>query len=147
MTAAVASDPFHLQRFIEAQAAVFEQVRAELMAGRKRSHWMWFIFPQLQGLGHSAMAQQYGIGSAEEAQVYLQHPLLGARLLECTRLVNAVHQRSAREIFGSPDDLKFRSCMNLFSRVPGAPTIFQSALERYFAGIADPRTLQLLQTR
>jgi uncharacterized protein (DUF1810 family) len=140
-------DAFDLERFVSAQAALIEQVRRELAAGYKQTHWMWFIFPQLRGLGHSATAQRYGISGAQEAQAYLQHPLLGPRLVECTSLVNAVTGRSAHEIFGSPDDLKFRSSMTLFSQVPEACPVFQQALDQYFGGIADPRTLQLLKAR
>jgi uncharacterized protein (DUF1810 family) len=140
-------DAFELARFVSAQAARIEQVRGELAAGHKRSHWMWFIFPQLRGLGHSATAQRYGISGVEEAQAYLEHPVLGPRLVECTTLVNAVAGRSAHDIFGSPDELKFRSSMTLFSRVPQAPDVFQHALEKYFNGVPDPRTLQLVQER
>lgn len=143
-THAAPPDPFQLERFVQAQAAVMEQVRRELAAGCKRSHWMWFVFPQLRGLGHSATAQHYAIRDLEEARAYLQHPLLGARLIECTALVNGVAGRSAHEIFGSPDDLKFRSCMTLFSQVPDAPAVFQQALKRYFSGVADAQTLQRL---
>src|SRR5215470_17257218 len=103
----------NLQRFIDAQSHVFEQVLVELRAGRKRSHWMWFVFPQMQGLGHSEVAKQYGIVSREEAVAYLKHPVLGPRLMECTRLVNRVEGRAIEEILGFPDDLKFRSCMTL----------------------------------
>lgn len=140
-------DEFGLERFLQAQAPVIEQVRRELAAGRKQSHWMWFVFPQLRGLGRSATAEHYAIAGLEEAQAYLQHPVLGARLVECTALVNAARGLSAHDIFGSPDDLKFRSCMSLFSRLPHAPAHFQQALEQYFGGIADPLTLQLLQRR
>jgi uncharacterized protein (DUF1810 family) len=140
-------DPFELERFVSAQTAVIEQVRRELTAGHKRSHWMWFIFPQLRGLGHSATAQRYGISGAQEAQAYLQHPILGRRLVQCTSLVNAATGRSVHEIFGSPDDLKFRSSMTLFSQMPEASAVFGQALEQYFSGVADPQTLQLLKTR
>ncbi|HTT06745.1 MAG TPA: DUF1810 domain-containing protein [Steroidobacteraceae bacterium] len=140
-------DAFDLERFVSAQAAVIEQVRGELDAGHKRTHWMWFIFPQLRGLGHSATAQRYGISGAPEAQAYLQHPILGPRLVECTTLVNAVTGRSVHDIFGSPDDVKFRSSMTLFSQLPRASAEFQQALERYFGGVPDPRTLQLLKAR
>ena len=107
-------DPYDLRRFVEAQDPVFEQVCSELRAGRKQSHWMWFVFPQLKGLGHSAMAHRYGIASLAEAEAYIKHPILGLRLRECTRLVNLVEGRSIEQIFGYPDDLKFRSCMTLF---------------------------------
>ena len=136
-------DPFELQRFVDAQAPVYRQVCAELAAGRKASHWMWFVFPQLKGLGRSATAQHYGIGSAAEARAYRAHPLLGPRLTQCTELVLAVEGRSAHEIFGPPDDLKFRSCMTLFARATGEP-LFARALDRYFGGQPDPATVELL---
>src|ERR1051325_3915875 len=110
-------DPFNLQRFVEAQDPVFNQVLSELQQGRKRGHWMWFIFPQLAGLGHSSMASKFAISSREEGQAYLNHPILGPRLRECSRFVNRVEGRSIQQIFGSPDDLKFRSCMTLFAHV------------------------------
>ena len=137
------TDPFDLQRFVDAQRSVYPQVRAELAAGCKRSHWMWFVFPQLKGLGRSATAQHYGIASRAEAQAYWAHPLLGPRLRECTELVLAVDGSSAQEIFGPPDDLKFRSCMTLFAQATGEP-VFTRALEKYFRGEADPRTIELL---
>ena len=134
-------DPFDLQRFVAAQAPVYAQVTAELAAGRKRSHWMWFVFPQLKGLGRSAMAQHYGIASPAEARAYWAHPLLGPRLAQCTGLVLAIDGPSVHEIFGSPDDLKFRSCMTLFAQATGEP-LFTRALEKYFGGEADPRTVE-----
>jgi uncharacterized protein (DUF1810 family) len=134
-------DPFDLQRFVAAQAPVYAQVAAELAAGRKRSHWMWFVFPQLKGLGRSAMAQHYGIASPAEARAYWAHPLLGPRLAQCIGLVLAIDGRSVHEIFGSPDDLKFRSCMTLFAQATGEP-LFTRALEKYFGGEADPRTVE-----
>jgi uncharacterized protein (DUF1810 family) len=137
-------DPFDLARFVEAQAPVLEAVRRELRQGRKQSHWMWFVFPQLRGLGRSPTALRYGISGRAEAEAYLGHPLLGPRLLDCTGLVNAVQGRSAHDILGSPDDMKFRSCMTLFGRVaPGQPA-FREALARYFDGAEDPATLALL---
>jgi len=136
-------DPFELQRFVGAQQGVYEQACAELAAGQKRSHWMWFLFPQLKGLGRSATAQHYGIASLAEAQAYWAHPLLGARLKQCTELVLAVEGRRAHEIFGAPDDLKFRSCMTLFAQATGEP-IFTRALFKYFGGEADERTIELL---
>jgi len=136
-------DAFGLQRFVDAQAPVFRQVCAELAAGRKTSHWMWFVFPQLKGLGRSATAQHYGIGAAAEARAYWDHPLLGPRLKQCTELVLAVEGRSAHEIFGPPDDLKFRSCMTLFARATGEP-LFTRALDKFFGGKPDPATLELL---
>jgi uncharacterized protein (DUF1810 family) len=135
---------FDLQRFVDAQAPLYSRVTAELAAGEKRSHWMWFVFPQLKGLGRSAMAERYGIAGADEARAYLSHALLGPRLLECTRLVLAVRGRTALEILGSPDDLKFRSSMTLFDRVATEQGEFADALQRYFAGRPDERTLALL---
>ena len=133
-----------LERFVAAQDPVLDQVRAELAAGRKRSHWMWFVFPQLRGLGQSAMAQQYGLASLAEAHAYLAHPVLGKRLRDCTALVNAVQGRSAEEILGGVDALKFRSCMTLFAAAEPGDSIFRTALDRYYAGAEDPRTLALL---
>lgn len=139
------NDPHDLARFLQAQAPVYGQVLAELRDGCKRSHWMWFIFPQLAGLGHSAMARRFAIASLDEAKAYLAHAVAGARLRECSGLVLAVHERSIHEIFGSPDDLKFRSSMTLFSRAdPGEP-VFHECLRKYFAGQGDPQTLALLQ--
>ena len=134
-----------LERFVLAQEPVYAAVQAELQAGRKRSHWMWFIFPQAAGLGHSAMARHYALAGLAEAQAYLAHPLLGARLHECSALALAVPGgASALTVFGSPDDLKFRSCMTLFARAAPAEEIFNACLERYFGGQPDPRTLALL---
>lgn len=133
-----------LQRFIQAQERVYESVRQELARGKKTSHWMWFVFPQLKELGQSATAKYFGIGSKDEALAYWQHPLLGARLKECTQLVLAQRNRTAHEIFGTPDELKFRSCMTLFAQVtPGEP-VFRQALEYFFAGRSDGSTLRLL---
>ncbi|MGU3542499.1 DUF1810 domain-containing protein [Methylobacterium sp. A52T] len=138
------SDTYDLGRFVAAQEGVHGRALAELQAGDKRSHWMWFIFPQIAGLGASPMAQRYAIGSLAEAQAYAAHPVLGARLRACTAAVNAVAGRSAHAIFGSPDDLKFRSSMTLFARaVPGEP-VFADALARYFDADPDPRTLAKL---
>jgi len=133
-----------LARFIESQDRVIACVRAELRAGRKRTHWMWFVFPQLEGLGHSAMAERYAIGSLDEATAYAAHPVLGARLRECTELVLAFRNRTVHDIFGSPDDLKFHSCMTLFARAAPEDTPFRSALERFFGGREDPGTLARL---
>ncbi|MNS62018.1 hypothetical protein D3C72_950640 [compost metagenome] len=138
------ADPFDLQRFVDAQAPVYEQVLRELQAGRKRSHWSWFIFPQLRGLGSSPMATRYAIGSLAEAQAYLAHPVLGPRLEACVALVNQVEGRSAEAILGPPDDLKFRSCVTLFSQAAPDRRVFQDALDKYFAGAPDPRTLERL---
>ena len=151
------ADPHDLRRFIEAQADVYGQARDELAAGRKRSHWMWFVFPQLRGLGQSAMAHRYGIASRAEAVAYLDHPLLGARLVECTGLMLVAPQHAtANAILGSPDDLKFRSSVTLFGAVVAesarsagvaASSPFAAALDRFFDGNADPATLRLLDGR
>jgi uncharacterized protein (DUF1810 family) len=133
-----------LQRFVDAQNPIYENVLAELRAGQKRSHWMWFVFPQLKGLGHSHMATHYGIASRQEAEEYLQQPVLGPRLRECTQLVNLVKGRSIHQIFGSPDDMKFRSSMSLFASVGGDNQVFKDALQKYFDGKADPLTLERL---
>jgi uncharacterized protein (DUF1810 family) len=137
------SDPFNLQRFLDAQAPVFDQVLAELRNGRKRTHWMWFIFPQIAGLGSSPMAQRYAIASRAEAEAYLRHEELGERLKRCIELVNQLSGRSAEEIFGYPDNLKFRSSMTLFADTSGEQ-LFPAALARYFAGQPDTATLALL---
>ncbi len=136
-----------LQRFVSAQAPVFDAVCRELAAGRKRSHWMWFVFPQLRGLGRSDTARFYGLVSAAEAFAYWQHPLLGARLLQCTRLVLAVSTATAataHAIFGAPDDLKLRSCMSLFAAVAPEEPAFDAVLQRFWQGAADAATLVLL---
>jgi uncharacterized protein (DUF1810 family) len=139
------SDPHNLARFIVAQEPVFARVCAELAAGRKQSHWMWFIFPQLRGLGSSPMAERYAIGSLAEARAYLAHPLLGERLRTCTQLVNRVEDRSAQAIFGYPDYLKFRSSLTLFAHAAaGRSDPFGEALAKYFAGEDDPLTRELL---
>jgi len=139
-------DPFDLRRFETAQADIYGQALGELRAGRKRTHWMWFVFPQLKGLGASPTAQFYGLGSLAEARAYLAHPLLGSRLIECTAAVNALAGRTAHQIFGSPDDLKFRSSLTLFHAAAPDEPVFQAALAKYFAGEADARTLELLRT-
>jgi len=138
-------DPFNLARFIDAQSSEYEQVLRELRAGRKQSHWIWFVFPQLKGLGRSSMAEYYGIGSLEEAKAYLAHSVLGTRLRECTELVNRVDGRTIDEIFGFPDNLKFRSSMTLFARASDENRIFQDALSKYFGGEPDGRTLELFR--
>jgi len=140
-----ANDPYHLQRFLEAQREDYEDVCAELLAGRKRIHWMWYIFPQIKGLGRSATAEWFAISSLDEARAYLQHPVLGPRLRECTELVNRVDGRSIHEIFGSPDDLKFRYCMTLFAHATAENHEFLNALRKYSAGEFDPATLGLLK--
>jgi uncharacterized protein (DUF1810 family) len=138
-------DLFELDRFLSAQNSVFERVLAELRAGEKRSHWVWFIFPQMKGLGHSTQSFYYGIGSLEEAAAYWRHPVLGPRLEQCTRLVNAVEKRPIYQILGSPDDLKFRSSMTLFARAAPEAAVFHEALKKYFNGEPDPLTLNLLR--
>jgi uncharacterized protein (DUF1810 family) len=142
-------EPFNLERFISAQAEVFPRVLDELRAGRKRSHWIWFIFPQMKGLGRSSLATHYGIGSLEEAVAYLRHPVLGPRLGQCTRLVTLVEGRTIREILGTPDDLKFCSSMTLFARAAeeaGEDAAgFNDALAKYFNGEADALTVEMLR--
>ncbi len=140
-------DPYNLDRFVEAQRDVYAGVRQELAAGRKTGHWMWFIFPQLRGLGHSRMATVFGISSRAEAEAYLAHSVLGPRLEECTRLVNEVKGRSAEDIFGGTDAMKFRSSMTLFAAVGGANAIFKDALDKYFGGVPDPLTAARLDDR
>ena len=138
-------DPFQLRRFVEAQRGTYEQARAELAAGEKQSHWMWFIFPQIQGLGSSSMAQRYAITSLAEARAYLAHPVLGERLRDCTSLVNATEGRTLEEIFGYPDDLKFHSSATLFARADETSAgVFRTALERYFQGREDSGTVKRL---
>ena len=140
-----AADPFDLERFVQAQNPVFASAEAELRAGRKRSHWMWFVFPQLKGLGRSETARFFGITSLEEAKAYLVHPVLGERLTECVTLVLALTGASLREIFGTPDDLKFCSSMTLFALAAGQPdSIFEQALQRYCGGKPDQQTLGLV---
>lgn len=139
-----AGDPFDLKRFVDAQAPVYGNVVGELRDGRKRSHWMWFVFPQLRGLGGSPTAVHYGISSLDEARAYLDHGVLGPRLRECTRLVNEVQGRSAGQIFGSPDDLKLCSSMTLFARAAEDNQDFIAVLEKYYDGRQDRLTLQRL---
>ena len=136
-------DPFHLQRFLDAQDPVYHQVRAELRDGRKTSHWMWFIFPQLRGLGSSPTADYYAISSQAEAEAYVKHPILGERIAECARLVNAVEGLTIDQIFGYPDNLKFRSSVTLFAAIFPENQVFKYALAKYFAGEPDRRTLEL----
>ena len=137
-------DRFDLSRFVRAQVGVYEQVLSELRTGRKRSHWMWFIFPQIEGLGHSAVAQRYAIASLDEARAYLEHPLLGTRLRECSALVLAVPGKTAHDIFGSPDDFKLHSSMTLFHRAAPAEPVFGECLTKHFAGQEDASTLARL---
>jgi uncharacterized protein (DUF1810 family) len=142
--ATMSSDPHNLQRFIDAQHPIYGQVRDELQAGQKETHWMWFIFPQIKGLGTSATAQQYAITGIEEAKAYLNHPLLGFRLRECTQLVNGVNCRSIEAIFGYPDHLKFHSSMTLIAHVSAGDPVFAAALTKYFNGQLDRKTLEIL---
>ena len=138
------ADPYNLDRFMKAQAGIFPQVLSELQAGRKTSHWMWFIFPQIRGLGRSPTAIEYAISGLDEARSYLQHPVLGPRLEQCTRLVLAVEGRSVEQIFGSPDDMKFKSCMTLFAKASPGNEMFLNALQKYFNGSGDHLTLDRL---
>ena len=140
-----AGDPFDLARFTSAQEGVYGRALAEVRGGLKRSHWMWFIFPQIEGLGSSPTAEYYAIGSLAEARQYLRHPVLGARLRECAEAVLAVEGRSASEIFGYPDDLKLRSSMTLFARVAEADSVFARVLAKYYGGQQDPMTLGILK--
>jgi uncharacterized protein (DUF1810 family) len=137
------TDPHNLQRLVAAQAGVYSRVLAELRAGEKQSHWMWFIFPQIRGLGSSSTAQKYAIQSMDEARAYLAHPVLGPRLRECTQLVNAINGRSIEDIFGFPDNLKFHSCITLFGHISQEP-VFTDALNKYFNRETDCKTLALL---
>ena len=138
-------DPHDLQRFLNAQSAVHDAALAELRRGRKTTHWMWFVFPQIAGLGLSEMSRRYAIASRDEARAYLDHPVLGARLIEGVEAVNAVQGRTAHEIFGSPDDRKFQSCLTLFEQIASAPEVFAAALDRYYGGERDVRTLEMLE--
>lgn len=138
------ADPFDLQRFVDAQDRVYDRVLAELRAGAKRSHWIWFIFPQLTELGNSSTAKRFGIGSLAEAQAYLAHPVLGARLRECARLVLAIESRSVDDIFGWPDNLKVRSSMTLFAHATDDNADFVAVLDTFYGGEPDARTLELL---
>ncbi|HOT28143.1 MAG TPA: DUF1810 domain-containing protein [Candidatus Ozemobacteraceae bacterium] len=137
-------DAFNLERFVQAQNDVYDDVLVELKNGRKRSHWMWFVFPQFEGLGFSPISEMYSIKSLAEATAYIAHPVLGPRLIECAETVLGVEGRSAHEIFGSPDDMKLKSCATLFARVspPGSP--FHRILDKYYSGVQDDRTLELL---
>jgi uncharacterized protein (DUF1810 family) len=135
---------YDLHRFIEAQNGIYEQALAELKAGRKRSHWMWFVFPQIAGLGSSAMAEKYAIRSAEEAAAYLADPILGSRLIRCVEAVLSIHGRTAHDIFGSPDDLKLRSSMTLFAAVSDHGSPFHKVVGRFYQGRFDERTIEIL---
>jgi uncharacterized protein (DUF1810 family) len=138
------TDSFNLKRFVDAQDPLIDQISAELAAGKKRTHWMWFVFPQIQGLGHSEMARRYAISSVAEAEAYLAHPVLGERLLALTQIVNALEGRSVEQIFGYPDDLKFHSSMTLFAHAATDKTPFEEALNTYFGGEADSGTVKRL---
>jgi len=136
-------DPYDLNRFLSAQEGIYERALAELRDGQKRTHWMWFIFPQIEGLGYSPTAKRYSIKSREEARQYLNHPVLGKRLLECTEAVVALKGESVSEIFGYPDDVKFTSSMTLFEKIAGSGSVFSLALDRYCRGERDVTTLRL----
>ena len=138
------SDPHNLQRFIDAQEAIYPLALAEIRAGRKRSHWMWYVFPQFHGLGFSSTSRHFAIKSLQEAEAYLRHPLLGPRLHECVDALLALEELSARQIFASPDDLKLRSCATLFAHLPGEGANFDRLLDKYFSGQRDPKTLDLI---
>lgn len=142
-----ASDPFELKRFVDAQARTYDTAVEELRAGRKRSHWMWFIFPQLRGLGSSAMAARFGISGLEEARAYLDHPVLGPRLHECAQLLNRLQLRLISDIMGSPDDMKLGSSMTLFARATADNEHFVAVLKKYFGGGEDPRTVARLTAK
>jgi uncharacterized protein (DUF1810 family) len=144
MPAEDSGDPHDLARFVRAQDGVYDRALAEVRAGRKRTHWMWFVFPQLDGLGSSPMARQYAIKGLAEAEAYLRHPVLGPRLVECGEAAVGVEGRSAYEVFGSPDDMKLRSCATLFALVSPAGSAFERVLAKYFDGQPDPATLRLL---
>ena len=142
-------DPHDLLRFVDAQNAggTYAAALAELRAGRKRSHWMWFVFPQIAGLGRSPTARRYAIASPAEADAYMRHPVLGPRLREATAAVDALEGRTAEEVFGAIDAMKLRSSMTLFARVVGEEALFQRVLDHYFGGAADPETLSRLSLR
>ena len=137
-------DPYDLERFVEAQHGVFDGACAELRRGRKTGHWIWFIFPQIAGLGFSAMSQRYSIQSLDEARAYLEHPVLGTRLREVCEIVNGIQGRSVHEIFGSPDDMKLRSSMTLFAHAAEDNAVFLEVLRKYFGGVEDARTVELM---
>ena len=137
-------DSYNLQRFITAQNPVYQRVLSELREGRKRTHWMWFIFPQIRGLGESEVSRRFAIGSLYEAEAYFSHPILRSRLMECTELVNGIEGRSIEDIFGYPDHLKFRSSMTLFAQAVPGEKVFNEALDKYFAGVPDDFTISRL---
>ena len=137
-------DPYNLSRFVQAQEQTYDQALAELNAGRKRSHWMWYVFPQLDGLGSSPITKRYSIKSEAEARAYLDHPVLGQRLVDCAEAILRVEGKSAREILGSPDGLKLKSCATLFARVSPPGSVFERILEKFYSGEPDAATLRLL---
>jgi uncharacterized protein (DUF1810 family) len=141
------ADPFNLSRFVEAQETSYEAAIAELRAGEKRSHWMWFIFPQVAGLGSSSMAQRYAIQSRAEAEAYLAHPILGLRLRECAEALLSVNGRSAAQIMGSPDDMKLQSSMTLFAEISAPDNVFERVLQKYFQRSKDPKTMDFLRNK
>lgn len=138
-------DPFDLNRFLHAQEGDYERALSEIRSGCKRTHWMWYVFPQIHGLAFSAVSKRYSIKSIEEARAYLQHPLLGARLLECAEAVVGIEGRSIAEVFGSPDDLKLRSSATLFASISPSGSVFDRIIEQHYHGVPDARTLQLLE--
>ncbi len=138
-------DPYDLRRFTKAQRNTYDRVLAELRNGKKQTHWMWYIFPQIDGLGHSATSRRYAIKSIEEARQYLNHPVLGKRLLECVKVILAIEGRSISEIFGDPDDMKLKSSMTLFTCIPNSPSVLFRVLDKYFNGNRDVKTLQLFE--
>ena len=144
MSVASDGDPHDLERFVQAQAGTYDQALSEIRSGRKQSHWMWFVFPQLEGLGNSAMSKRYAIRSLGEARAYLNHPVLGARLREIAEAALRIEGRSAREVFGSPDDVKLQSCATLFAHVSPDQSVFQALLDRYFDGERSAQTMDLL---
>jgi uncharacterized protein (DUF1810 family) len=143
----MSADPYELSRFVQAQRGDYDRALTELEGGRKRTHWIWYVFPQLDGLGMSAMSRRYAIKSLDEARAYLEHPVLGPRLIECAEAVLRLEGRSARDIFGSPDDLKMRSCATLFAAVSSPGSVFERLLDKYYDGRRDDKTLELLGLR
>ena len=143
-TSSSTADPYDLARFVRAQESVYDQALSEIRSGRKRSHWMWYIFPQFVGLGSSSTSRQYAITSVAEAEAYLRHPVLGPRLLECCQAALGVEGRSALDVFGSPDDLKLQSCATLFAGVSPTGCVFERILDRYFGSERDDKTLRLV---
>ncbi len=135
---------YNLQRFLEAQAQNYTDALAEIKNGKKRTHWMWYVFPQIKGLGFSEFAKLYAITDLEEAEAYLKHPVLGKRLTEMSNILLQLDSNDAHDIFGSPDDMKLQSCMTLFASLPDAGTVFNSVLQKFYNGEKDPRTLQII---